>query len=345
MIDEKAFDNYECEGQMSFDDLYPQEPESTLIAVSKIFARAMKEMSLSEWKTFVYALTRIKWTEKNRAEIYLDKKKLADLVGVKSDSDHLSRNLDRSIGGLPGHSYIKIAKEDKERYAAVNGNMVRICEINANPQVFVLLEEHFLPMFQELNKAQEGYITMWSGDLFSMASERSIIFYEDLRLHSDTRTTNTRIYTTKDLKELFNIPRDGRGSYMQKNGRFNRTNFEQKVLVPIVEDLQKCKMINLILEDDGMPWRKEKRGNRVVGYRFTWTISQHPGVASAKEVKELQERVDKNPKVLKVAKDLVSGEKKSPKKKQTDLKKYNNFGQRKYDYAELERQLANSPNN
>jgi hypothetical protein len=109
---------------------------------------------------------------------------------------------------------------------------------------------------------------------------------------------------------MFGIPKDGEGSYIRGNGSFDRSNFEKRVIDPICDDIKGCRMINLVMQSDGKPYEKVKRGNRVLGYRFSWTFTSHPAVASAEEVAEIQERVDRNPQILKVAKDMLDGEKK-----------------------------------
>ena len=74
-------------------------------------------------------------------------------------------------------------------------------------------------------------------------------------------------------------------------------------------------MVTLILQPDGKYYQKIKRGNRVSHYQFFWEFTARPGIASAQEIRELQERVDKNPQVLKVAKDLIEGQKRPKKPK------------------------------
>ena len=99
-------------------------------------------------------------------------------------------------------------------------------------------------------------------------------------------------------------------------------------------------MVNLVVQPDGAYYEKVKKGNRVDGYRFYWTYTAHPGVASAEEVKQIQERVDKNPEVLKVAKDIVKGEK---RKNRTGAgNQFNNFEQNSYDFDKLEREILDN---
>ena len=320
-------DDYEVDGQMTIYDLF-EDPlaRNPLIAVSRIFAKSIKQMNLPEWKTFVLALTQIRWTEANKHFVRLDKKKLADVVGIHSDSDHLSGDLKRAIAKLPAHSYIEIQNEDDW----VSGCFINQVACYKNV-VRVSFTEAYMPLFQELNK-EKNYITMWAEDLFKMKSERSILFYEELRLHSDTTQVNSRIFSTKDIKQLFNIPKDGKGSYMRKDGHFDRQAFEKKVVYPLCEELKDCAMIRLVMQEDGKPFRKDKKHGYVMGYEFTWTVSTHPAVVTAEDVQRLQERPD----VLKIAKDVLNGRKK-PKKAVQD--KIHFELERQYDFDELEKTL------
>lgn len=326
----EVFDNYECEGQMSLDDLFMIEIPETLFAVSKIFARARKQMNVAEFKAFTYALTNVRFTEQNGNRFMLDKKTLAKIVGVESDANHLSQDLKRSIGSLPSHSHIEIEDKDNDFYES--GMVITSLRMYKN-NVCITFNPDYMPLFSNLEK---DYITMWSGDIFSMTSERSIEFYEQLRLNTDTReSVNQAEVGIKWFKELFNIPKEGKGSYMTKDGHFSRTHFERKVIEPLCEEISKCRMINLVAQADGKFYEKVKRNGRVVAYRFNWTYSSHPRVATAQEVKVIQDRADKNPQLLKVAKDILESEKKGKMKKGS----FNDFKQNDIDFEELERAI------
>ena len=333
MINTDEFES-QVEGQMSLYDLY--EPSDRLFAVHRIFARARKDMNLAEQKTFVYALSRLKFKEEAKSSyVYMDKKTLAEIIGINSDIDHLSVNLYRAIKDLPKHSFIEIALEDKDYYES--GTVITRVAMLKN-RVRIKFEEDYLKLFTGLST---DYITMWSTDIFQMTSNRTVRFYEELRqLTYDKTTVNQRGWSTRKLKEMFEIPKDGKGSYTTKDGHFLRTHFEQKVIDPLCEDLAKCKMINLLVQPDGKYYEKVKRGNRVEGYRFYWTFTSHPSVASATEVHQIQTRVDKDPTVLKVAKDILKGEK---KKKTPEQNPFNQFEQNQYDFDELEKEILGNP--
>ena len=315
----------EVEGQLDLAHIY--KPPERLVAVSKIFARARKEMSLAEQKTFVYALTQLNFKDVPETNyVRLDKKTLAEILGIHSDPDHLSVDLFENIRDLWKHSHITIRERDLDLYAsgAVVSSIVMFKNV-----VRIRFCEDYLPLFTNLSK---DYITMWSADIFGMNSLRSVQFYEFLREITDTREkVNSVLLGIKAIKEMFNIPMNGPGSYMRgEQNHFDRTNFEKKVIDPVCEDLNKSRMIQLMMNPDGKLYEKVKRGNKVYGYRFYWMISTHPGVATAAEAFEIKEQGEKDPQVLKVAQDIVKGKKK-PKKKSSA----HNFIERDDDYSDL----------
>ncbi len=312
----------DIKGQMDIEELYA--PPERLVAVSKIFARARKTMSLAEQKTFIYALSQLDWSkpiDKQRPILHLDKRVLQQILGYKSDNTDVSQHMWDAIRDLASHSYVQIANRDRGIYDC--GFIVtRITMLKNADHIRIRFNEEYLPLFSGLDR---DYITMWSTDIFKMSNKRSVQFYELLRQMSYEQYevspgTYSYGWGIRALKEKFDIPKDGKGSYMS-DGHFQRTHFERRVLDPICEDLLKCTMIRLVIQPDGKPYEKVKEGYRVSGYQFTWTFTKYPKVADASEVKEIQERVDKNPQILKVAKDIVTGEKKQKKQKTAQKEK------------------------
>lgn len=330
----EVFDDYECEGQLSIDDILQVNIPEELIGVSKIFSRAKKQMSLAEYKTFVCSLTEFRFKDSNNVYAYIDKKVLGNVLGIHSDSNHLSQDIFDNIKELPKHSYIEIA--DKDLGIFDSGCFITRVTSLKN-QFRIKYDDEYIKLFSNLQDGE--YITMWSGDILQMNSSRSIDFYEYLRSHTDTReSVNRGIFSIKLLKEMFDIPKDGKGSYMREKGGFDRANFEKYVIDPLFEDLAKCKMITPVMMY-GKYYSKVKKNGRVAGYEFYWTYSSHPRVATATEVKQIQERVDKNPQVLKLAKDIVNGDVKK-KKGNSKAKKnsFNNFEGRHAPTEELEKE-------
>ena len=153
-------------------------------------------------------------------------------------------------------------------------------------------------------------------------------------MNSDNRRINTRIISTKEFKELFNIPKDGKGSYMRDSGGFDRTNFEKYVIEPVLRMLGACE--HVVLHERGRKpngeriyYTKIKKHGLVQGYELMYTINKYPRAVKPETIIDVQE----NPVDLKIAQDVKEGKKK-PKKNT-----FNNFEGRKYDFNNLESQL------
>lgn len=320
----------EIGGQISIDDYYADLP-GRLFAVSKVFTRAKNEMSLAEQKVFVCALSELRFTEEAQSNIVtLDKKMVAAAIGINEDTRHMSAEVRGKVKDIWKHSGIHFANEDADMYedgALITG--IRICRGKIN----VIFNERYMSLFTGLSS---HYITMWSRDIFRMTSKRSIDFYEYLReATTNPSGTSSVLIGVQGFKKMFDIPKEGEGSYMREKDGFDRAQFERRVVDPLCDDLKDCEMINLLIQPDGKYYVKEKQNGRVRGYRFFWTFSKRPGIATAKKTQEIREAIDKDPQVLKVARDIVEG-KKNPKKKKTT---FTDFEQRSYDYDELEAQL------
>ena len=286
--------------QLTIEDYYKQEVvKPNLFAISRIFAEAHKQMNLKEYKTLALGLSRIDWTKPCPDIMYFNKKELAHLLGINSDTDHLSQDLKDEIGEMPKHSFIKFDNKQQNIYLA--GNFVRTIAMFKNV-VRIKLEEDFLNCFGNLDGKMEvsKYITMWSGDIYGMKSERSVLFYELLRDHSDTRKAiNSGTVGIKKFKELFEIPKEGPKSYMRSkgNGGFDRANFEKYVIDPLCEDLSKTEMIKLILNPEGKYYEKIKNGNKVIAYKFYWRICDPKPAIEEKSPEPEEKEIDGEAKV------------------------------------------------
>ena len=241
-----------------------------LIAVSRTFAKARKQMSLAEQKLFAYALSFVRFTEDFSGVVWLDKKKVAKILNVNADTDHLSQNMYRQIKNITKNSYITFTDVNGKEYG--NGFLVSSIDVKERKgYVRLSIDSRYLQHFSQLKK---DYITLWAEDIYKMNSERSVQFYEFLRLKTYMENdTNSIVLTADELKELFNMLPD---AYTQESGVFRRDHFESKVLNPICEDLTGSKMITLLRQENGLLYKKVKEGNAVVGYKFSWTYERIP---------------------------------------------------------------------
>ena len=241
-----------------------------LLAASHIYTRAAKMLTLAERKTLIYALSMLRFTEvPDTCVIYVDKRELAEYLGIHLDTHHLSVYLHTAIKDISPHSYICFADEDRMLY----DDGVLITRVSFGKKYIRIKFEHdYLNLFTGL---ENNYITLLRDDLKHMSTVRSINLYEYLRKLSVPKKHNkcTCTYTLSidTLKHILGVPNDGYGSYKKKDGHFDRNNFEKKCILPICRDIEKCIMIRLQKQSDDTYYIKTK-----TGYSFTWTCTFYP---------------------------------------------------------------------
>ena len=334
-MDEKELSRYEVEGQITMDEWLSSEPPAEMVGVSKVFARAKKKMTLPEFKTFIYCLCHIRWKDSEMPQtVYLDKTTLAKILGISLEPVHLSRSIRLQIGNLVEHSIIEFSTKDRKSWE--KGALITQVSIKEDRIVGITFNPRYKGLFCNL---QKDFILLWSKDVFQMQSDRSILLYEYMRLNCDTRVTNIRIFSIEQLKEIFDIPTDGSGSYLRKDGRFDRHSFETKVLDPVCSDLMKCQMVQLVQENgEERPYRRIKRGRKLLGYEFVWEVSNRPRIADAHTTQETRRVIEKNPKVMKIAVDAAAGVKRGNASKPNQFTDFENQNTN-IDFDALEKEL------
>lgn len=309
-----------------------------LIAISKTLARAKDGMSMQEKKLMAICLSKIEWKSvANNLEIWMDKKEIMELLGSTIDSSDQSVYLRKLAQETVRHSELHFSGKDKDEWEDMPLFTRRKSTKN---QLMMELYQGAADLVQGL---ECEYITLFLRDILRFDSNidglRAYTLYEHLRMNSDNRRTNTRIISTKEFKELFNIPKDGKGSYMRENGGFDRANFEKRVIEPVLKMLGACE--HVVLHERGrkpngepLYYTKIKKHGLVQGYELMYTINKYPRAIKPETIIDVQE----NPVDLKIAQDVKEGKKK-PKKN-----KFNNFDGRKYDFNNLESQLLGNSN-
>lgn len=304
-----------------------------LIAISKTLARAKDGMSMQEKKLMAICLSKIEWKNvANNLEIWMDKEEIMELLGSTIDSSDRSTYLRKLAQETVRHSELHFSGEDKDEWEDMPLFTRRKSTKN---QLMMELYQGAADLVQGL---ECEYITLFLRDILRFDSNidglRAYTLYEHLRMNSDNRRTNTRIISTKEFKELFNIPKDGKGSYMRENGGFDRANFEKRVIEPVLKMLGACE--HVVLHERGRKpngeriyYTKIKKHGLVQGYELMYTINKYPRAVKPETIIDVQE----NPVDLKIAQDVKEGKKK-PKKNT-----FNNFEGRKYNFNNLESQL------
>lgn len=320
-----------------------------LIAISKTLARAKDGMSMQEKKLMAIYLSKIEWKNAtNNLEIWVDKKEIMELLGSKMDSTDHSAYLRKLARETVRHSELHFDGKDKDEWEDMPLFTRRKSSKNK------LMMELYHGAANLVQGLECEYITLFLRDILRFDSNvdglRAYTLYEHLRLNSDSRRINTRIISTKEFKEMFHIPKDGKGSYMQydaKKGKdvFNRTNFEKYVIEPVLRMLAPCEHVvlhNYGRKENGdlVYYNKIKNHGLVQGYELTYTINKYPRTIRSETIVDIQEK----PGLLKVTQNIMDGKKNQKKKPQNG---FNNFKGRGYSdekLKDLEAQLLDSNN-
>lgn len=317
-----------------------------LIAISKTLARAKDGMTMQERKLASIYLSKIEWKNlNNNLEIWVNKGEIAKLLGSKMDSTDFSPYLRKLAQGTVRHSELHFDGETDEEWEDMPLFTRRKSTKN------MMMMEIYSGAAKLLCGLECDYITLFLADILKFKSNtdglRAYRLYEFLRLHSDTRRMNSHIISTKEFKELFDIPKTGDGSYMhfdKKKGKdvFDRSNFEKYVIEPVLEMVAECN--HVVLHNYGTKngktvyYQKIKKHGMVQGYEVTYSINKYPNTIKHETIIDVQAKPD----VLKVAQDIIDSKKNKhmkPRKENT----FHNFEQRKYDHYELEKFLLTTP--
>lgn len=249
--------------------------ENQLVAMGKALMRAKKNLTETEYKLLIICLTKINWSKDEKInELELDKKEISDVLHMPQDKN-LSVNLRRIFTNMMKNSMISFTRSDDEYEDGMLVKSIR----STRGSMLVKLNEDYIPLLSNLLKDRD-FVTIWSNDIYSFNSKFAYLLFEELRLHCNTQQTNWRTYSTKELKELFGIPKTGKGSYMrsEESGGFNRNMFEKQVLDVAIDEINEGQMIKIlpILGSKeikkGKCYEKIKKNGYIVGYQFKYMV-------------------------------------------------------------------------
>ena len=253
-------------------------------------------ITITDLKLFYMALTKVKWAMENGTfDVVLKTEEVCEILKIEKDR-HAYSNIRKACEHLAKVSWIAFSGKDREKYN--DGFLVTGSEGLGEGRIAVSLNGHKFGFLFENLLEHKDFLTMWVNDIYRLNSTSSYLLYEDLRAHSDTRITNVRFYEDNEIKELFKIPLEGKGSYMHTVNntlQFNRSEFERKILNPASWDIAECDMIclqpqghnpncdrdienvkdkkdNYIVKENFLFYRKVKEKGKVVGYEFKYKI-------------------------------------------------------------------------
>lgn len=216
--------------------------DNQLVAVSRSLARTLTNWSPTQKKLFVMCLTKIKWSRTyNLNEIELKKSEIMEKLGSKIDSDHTSTYLRDLFSDLTRKSEIRWT-DPRDKNIWSDGNLI-INRRSTRNYIYVTFNPYFMPHLENLC-GEKSFITAWSNDIYKFNSRFSFALFENLRLYYDsTKFPNERDYTTKQLKELFNLSKE---DYVRKNGKFDRAAFEKNTLNVALKEINDGEMLKIL---------------------------------------------------------------------------------------------------
>lgn len=305
-----------------------------MLGVANELMRATLNMPMLERKTMLYFVSKIAWKNSNNPrEIWVDKEdfiKAIELTGY--DVNHKSYILRQLLKKTTADSMICFNGKDKDEW----DDMYMFSRMKSTrEQLMLKVNDDAMPLLEQLESGK--YLTMYLEDIVNFSNDengtRAFMLYKFLRQHADTRRKCTVTLTTKELKEMWGIPKDGKGSYMrdEKHGGFNRSGFEKKVIDPVFEELSSCKHIIIYPSENGKKYTKVRKNGRIAGYDVEFVVNMHPKKIEKETIIDVQE----HPEDLKIAQDIRKGKKKETKP--APIKnRFTDFPQRHYTAEQME---------
>ena len=122
------------------------------------------------------------------------------------------------------------------------------------------LSHHFGPL-------SRNFVTYLSTDLFSLPSPAAAALYRDLRTRCNTTCENTRLFTPTDLTRLALQPR----STLVINSSDAGASLQS-----LCASLSHCRMLQIIPQNNALPYRPVTRQGRLIGWEIKWTVNLYP---------------------------------------------------------------------
>lgn len=230
-------------------------------ALSNEFIRMPNRLSVQALQTFGLILSKIDWKKDNGdyINVKLPLKEVLKVCNSKSNNYEFYINF---IEELQNKAWIRIVNENEYKRA----NLIPYSEVKNNI-VSVDINNRLNDYIQNL---KSNYTVFKIANTAKFTSRFSYILYINLCSWNDHRIERKdaldereRYYTTKQLKEMFDL---GELEYTHiENGKpkFDRTIFEKRVIEKAVREINEY--TNIMLK-----WWKEKDGKKVSKYVFWW---------------------------------------------------------------------------
>lgn len=227
--------------------------DDKIVIYSNDLARQASKFTLEEEKILHLIFSQIDPHGKNATQVVLKKKDLLGKLNVSSKSNYTAIH-DR-MSGMIKKSLIKIKRDRTNMMGVV---IIGVQWQDYADEVIVELNPMFMPFIEEL---ASFYTKLKLDAIITFKSKFTLALYKYLASWSSGHYHRVISMTTKELKDLYGLSED---DYINKNGKFDRYNFEKYAIDGAVKEL------NAKVPEFRMAWRKVKNGKFVSGYVFEW---------------------------------------------------------------------------
>jgi len=221
-------------------------------------ARMNSKFTLEEEKVMHLVISQIKPYEKNPNIFKLSKLDFFNKLELESKNRYPRYR--QLIQGLIKKTFVEITDIDGEELMGV---VVTASKWHKKQSFFEIeISKMFMPFLEQLVR---DYTQVNLDTILKFNSKHTLNLYKWLCSWSDDKvlTKGSRYIMTKDLKELFGLTKE---AYVQ-NGKFNRADFERRTVNPAIEEINSKSNLTVY-------YRKNKKGNRVLNYNFSWKNMQ-----------------------------------------------------------------------
>lgn len=235
-------------------------------AIANEFARMPKKVNVQSMKLFGLILSKLNFKKDNRndnqlVEISCTIGEIIKACGL-DPNDYTNYEYYKNLCiGLVQASWVEGILSDNVSYSGYAISDV-IEDLNADKMSYTFtLSNKLLPYFQLL---ASNYTIVHLEQAKQFKSRFSYNLYLNLLSWTSEELVNYRIYTTKQLKEIFGLSEK---AYTSKLGKFKRTDFEKKTIEIAVQEINEQTSMRLACE-------KIKKNNRVMGYKFEFLLEE-----------------------------------------------------------------------
>ena len=230
-------------------------------ALSNDFIRLPNNFSIGALQILGLILSNIDFTKNYGNNDIVVNLKVADIKKVCNSVSKNNEFYKNAIIELGNKTHIVI-DDDKEFRSAFLFPDIEVNKTNGN--VKVVINRRFNKDIQNLYRNFTAFKLV---NTYKFNSRYAYILYMNLcswqdhsRTRKDMLDERSRYYTTKQLKDMFNLSKE---AYCTTNGKFNRGQFEMRVITMAVKEINKYSNIKV-------GWHKEYKGKQVEKYVFEY---------------------------------------------------------------------------